>query len=285
MIQHKTILERLEEINQINLIPTNDISAYITYPQYNIIYNKMFLAELQNLPTAPWGIYPSKYPIIIKPIYNLKGMSRGFQIINSIEEYDNIENADGFFWEPYLTGINRTIDVILVQGKIKAWYSVISKPGEEGTCEYHYNELDYVLPENIIKLLEQLLEDYTGTINIEVIDGYIIEAHLRLNGDYFSYPEVFFDRLVELYKYKRWNYEIKLDDVYFFPIFVKEKPRVSYQQVLDLIKQDVKTYRKGDIYSLNQGYNWKRWLSFTVTDLDKGLKIKNKILNLLSQLK
>ena len=62
--------------------------------------------------------YPNKYPIVFKPIINLKGMSKGFKIIKSEEEYDkNIK--DGLFWEEYLEGNHYCIDLILLNGKIK----------------------------------------------------------------------------------------------------------------------------------------------------------------------
>ena len=62
--------------------------------------------------------------------------------------------------------------------------------------KYHYYKKDYVLPDKIITLIQKLLYDYTGFINVEIINNYIIEIHLRLNGDLFLYSEKNIDDMI-----------------------------------------------------------------------------------------
>ena len=83
-----------------------------------------------------------------------------------------------------------------MNGKIIQYFCVISKPDVLGMFKYHYYEKNYVLSHKIIILIEKLLYNYTGFINIEIINEYIIEMHLRLNCDLFLYSEKNIDYMV-----------------------------------------------------------------------------------------
>ena len=72
------------------IFPINDNTSWLTFPDFRIIYNKLFLSEIQNLESNPIPIIPNKFPIVIKPIINLSGMSKGFYKINNEKDYDNI---------------------------------------------------------------------------------------------------------------------------------------------------------------------------------------------------
>ena len=96
---------------------TNDFDAWDKFSKYKKIYNKLWLVEKQNIKCGPIGTQPKNYPIIIKPIINLYGMSRGFLKINDEDEYYNNQN-DGCFWMPFLDGKHYTVDLIIYNGKI-----------------------------------------------------------------------------------------------------------------------------------------------------------------------
>ena len=74
-------------INIDDYCPKNDEDAWLLYPEFNFVYNKMFICKFQDLIYAPMPILPDKYPVIIKPIINLMGMG-----INSIK----VDNDDEF---------------------------------------------------------------------------------------------------------------------------------------------------------------------------------------------
>ena len=88
MTTYKSYYNIISENNFSDRIPTNDTIAWLKYPDYQFVYNKLWIAQSQDLPCGPMNVYPDKYPIIFKPIINLIGMSRGFKIINNIEEYN-----------------------------------------------------------------------------------------------------------------------------------------------------------------------------------------------------
>ena len=96
MKEYKSLIASAKELKLNNII-CNDIQVWKKYPEYHHIYNKLWIAESQNLPCGPMGIYPKEYPIIFKPIINLYGMSRGFKIL--IKNEDDYEEYldDGLF--------------------------------------------------------------------------------------------------------------------------------------------------------------------------------------------
>ena len=72
--QLKTEIKNKFNINIDDYCPKNDEDAWLLYPNYNFIYNKIFICQIQNLSYAPMPILPNKYPVVIKPIINLMGM-------------------------------------------------------------------------------------------------------------------------------------------------------------------------------------------------------------------
>ena len=58
-------------VNPDDYLPKNDLNAWNKYKEYNFLYNKMFIANLENLKYAPMPIEPDNYPVVSKPIINL----------------------------------------------------------------------------------------------------------------------------------------------------------------------------------------------------------------------
>ena len=95
-------------------------------------------------------------------------MSNGFKKINTLEEYRETIYY-GMFWQKYLDGIQYNVDINMKNGKIIQYFCVISEPDKDGMFKYHYYEPKYVLSKNIINLLEDWLNNYSGFVNIEII--------------------------------------------------------------------------------------------------------------------
>ena len=79
---------------------------------------------------------------------------------------------------------------------------------------------NYVINDKIRFLINNNLQDYTGCLNLEIIDNNIIEAHLRLNGDFYLYDKIFVKELENLYLNQKWSLNYKIDKLYLFPVFV-----------------------------------------------------------------
>lgn len=247
----REILDYLEEKN----IPVNDFQAYQKYYNYNDVYNKLLLSQLQGLDCAPVGIVPTEYPVIIKPIINLYGMSQCYKKINSREEYDK-ENNYGMFWQKYLDGIQYNIDIVMNDGNIIQYFTVESEPDSDGRFKYH-KYIDYTLNNNLINFIEETLAGYSGFVNIEVINNYIIEMHLRLNGDTFLYSKQNIDDMIQFK-------ETIIQPYNFFPVFAKDSNNINWENINN-IDFDMDDSKCGEYY---------RFLYFRHLDFKKGLIIQ-----------
>lgn len=264
----------------INNIITNDIDAWQENKKHKKIYNKLWLVEQQKVPCGPIGTDVNKFPIIIKPIINLYGMSKGFMIINDEDTYYKNQN-EGTFWMPYLKGKNYTIDLILDKGKIVGVYALESKPFYSGTFEYHVYRPNYKLSDKIIKLIEKNFKSYSGPMNIEVINDIIIEGHLRLNGDLYCYNDDFFINLSNLIDGKPYELKVKKKKFYLFPYFVPGNFNLNIldvDEIENILKDNgVFNIRWDNIKSDYQRKDLTRLLMYKVNTLKKGNLIKNLI--------
>lgn len=273
------------KINKLKLenIITNDIDAWKKYKNYHHIYNKIWIVESQDLNCGPMGCLPNKYPIIFKPIINLYGMSRGFKIINNEQEYfKNLK--DGLFWMDYLSGNHYCIDLILLNGEIKFISCLQSFPYTEGTFSYHESIINYQLPGNISNWIIKYFEGYTGCLNIELIDNKIIEAHLRLNGDFYLYDDNFAKELHNLYNFKKWNLKYIIPKKYLIPIFTNKNinNNIDQNDIISILDNyNCNNIFFDDINSKYQKETLSRFLMFDCDNLNNGLKAKDDILDIL----
>jgi len=272
---YKSLVDHINNLNITNII-TNDSHAWNKNKDHNFIYNKLWVAMSQEIPTGPMGIYPEKYPVIFKPIINLFGMSRGFKIIRNEEEYDkNIK--DGFFWEEFIEGEHFCVDLIVVKGQIKFYSALKSYPDGEGGFIYHESIPNYKLPEHIRYWIKLHFAKYTGCLNLEIINGLIIEGHLRLNGDFHLYDESFVLEMEKLFLNGKWNLNYKIKKKYLFPIFVKkdfsdEDVEIMKNKINNfIINKDVSTINFDNINSKCQS-EWKSRLSMIETENPDTLK-------------
>lgn len=234
-------------------VPLNDFEAWVQYPEHQHVYNKLYIAQKQGLDAGPIGIYPTSYPVVIKPIINLYGMSNKFTKISSKCEFLRVEKDNiGLFWEKYLSGCQYNIDINMENGKIVQYYTVKSIPDDNGMFKCHYYYPKYRLSKKIITFLCKILYNYTGFVNIEVINNYIIEIHLRLNGDLFIYSKKNIDKMMV-------KQRTILKKKYFYPIFVKDDVEID-DNVYEYLKNNHIIYETcNDICN-----NHRRKLIFTL---------------------
>lgn len=187
-------------------IPVQDTDAYRLNPNHNWAYNKLTIAEKQGLPCGLRGLYPEKYPVIIKPVYNLRSLGSGIETARTKEEFEK-NMKDGFMWESFLEGEHISTDMAVEAGKMVWFCHCKGYPLNEGTFDYW--EVEAAERSELTSLLASFVEEnfqgYTGMANFETIGGKIIEMHLRLTDQWPDlYGSWFLQAVADLYSTGRW---------------------------------------------------------------------------------
>ena len=117
-------------------------------------------------------------------------------------------------------------------------------------------------------------------MNLEVIDGIIIEGHLRLNGDFHLYNTHFVSLISDLLEEKSVDFNsFKVKKLYLIPIFVEKKfnlKNTEYQKIL--FDNGITNVFLDNINSKYQSEFLSRILIYSCEDLKLGLNLKNKII-------
>jgi hypothetical protein len=190
------------------VISTEDADSYRMFPAQRWVYNKLLIAETQGIAHGPHGIMPDRFPVFSKPIYNLRGMGTGSQILRTPEEYQR-RLQPGHMWMEYLVGEHVSSDVALVDGQPAWWRHSVGKALGGGMFDYWtvLAEARPAIESYCGEWLRRNLGGYDGLINFETIGGRIIEAHLRLIDQWPDlYGKGWVDSVVELYAHGRWNF-------------------------------------------------------------------------------
>lgn len=190
-------------------IPTEDGDAYTWYPRHKWIYNKLAIAESQDLACGPHGLDPPNFPVFSKPIYNMRGMGAGSRVLRSAKEYRQFQRP-GHMWMPLFEGEHVSSDAAAVDGEIRWWRHVIGRPLEGGMFDY-WTVLGEARPEIEAYCgawTRRNLAGYTGMLNFETIGARIIEAHMRFSDQWPDlYGSGWLDALVKLYAEGAWSFD------------------------------------------------------------------------------
>ncbi len=190
------------------LIPTDDEHAYMLYPEFRWIYNKLLICETQGIAGAPHGVPPSAMPVFSKPIYNMHGMGVGGRVMHDAEEFGRHLQA-GHMWMELMQGEHISSDVVLLGGEAQWWRHTIGRPLGDGVFDYWTVEAAEMpaVEDYCGAWFRKNLRGYSGAANLETIGGKIIEVHLRFAD---QWPDLYgagwLEAIVELYSKRRWRY-------------------------------------------------------------------------------
>jgi len=166
--------------------PENDIEVWNSsdiHPEDLWIFDKLIVSKKLGYVCGPKGIsVPSSGYYIVRPCVNVLGMGRGAEIRWLDAERDTSEQMpDGFFWCQIFTGRHLSVDfcdeeqVLCVEG--------VRNESDPLWKWQKWNRIDDMIVPYPTFLLDQLKGHYTY-INVEMINGNIIEVHLRRNPDF-----------------------------------------------------------------------------------------------------
>ncbi len=208
----QSMLERYHEVSNDDdvLIPTTDDVAWTHLRYHRWVYNKMQICESQDIPYGPVGTTPTEYPICVKPIYNLFGGSVKSQVCHNEEQYRQIIDPS-LFWSTYHMGDHHSVDLIMWNGCVMEQFIFYGEKLHHGSFDYwSLVESDDHAVEDPLRVArnwaEEFLDDYTGCVNIEVINGNVIEVQLRMGDiDRFGCASLL-ESIHSLYKGKGWSW-------------------------------------------------------------------------------
>lgn len=190
-------------------VPTEDGDAWRWYPQHKWVYNKLAVAEKQDLDCAPHGIDPDSFPVFSKPIYNMRGMGAGSGVLRTLKEY-KYRQRPGHMWMQLLDGEHVSTDCAVVDGDIRWSRHAVGEPLDGGMFD-HWTVLAESRPQiesYVADWTRRHLAGYTGMLNFETIGTRIIEVHLRFAD---QWPDLYgagwVEALIRLYAEGRWEFD------------------------------------------------------------------------------
>lgn len=165
----------IRNLKDYDVLSWDDEEAKMRYPKHSWVYNKYMLAKATGVFTLDLEKeMPSFYPVIVKPMENLYGLSKNAYVAESPDE---IEDHVGYIAQEYLNGLQGTTDLVIANGKVQGHFSFI-------TSKSRYDEIKCFTStpffnNNVKNTVERILFDYTGIANVEYIDDKVLEIHLR----------------------------------------------------------------------------------------------------------
>jgi len=140
----------------------------------NWIFNKLALSQKLGYITGPAGLaVPKNGWYCVRPIMNLNGMGVGSSKI-FLKKGQTIDEP-GYFWTQWFDGIHLSIDYF--QGQAESVYQGYKE--ENSTWKFNKWVRKPISPPLTIPNFLVPYIQYTHWMNIEFIDGNIIEIHLR----------------------------------------------------------------------------------------------------------
>lgn len=181
-----------------------DEDAWRRYTHHRDWFNKLYVGNLLKYNCGPCGVAPGvsdRY--IIRPIYNLSGMSAGAKI-ETIEAGDSTKVPPGYFWCEVFSGPQYSVtytfhhDIKPYWKPLSSWQAIRDDKNELWKFD-KWVRSDYA-PE--VPRSFNVLSD-VKVINVEFVGDNPIEVHLR------DTPDPDYDEIIPI-----WEGEEKLIDKY-----------------------------------------------------------------------
>jgi len=162
----------------------DDEQAWLKYPQYRKYFNKLWVAEQQRFLCGPAGIkIPQTGWYISRPIYNIRGMGIGAEKVYLAQgDYSTV--PPGHFWCQWFDGnhVSVTFDA-----SNSDWKAISAYRGHRNSSNplYRFDYWTRLDHEAIVWQIPDFLWEIEDVprLNIEMINGNIIEVHLRDTPD------------------------------------------------------------------------------------------------------
>ena len=210
-----------------NDMPSSDPRAYRIFPNHNFVYDKLFIAQSQNMKSGDLRELHDKkvkYPIFIKPRYGHKTSSSKdcYKIKSDKELFPHMHKPE-MMWSEFVDAREGMTDFILVGGHIVYQLTYQYSEKQNGFADdWKFISPETKPPEEIVSWVEKHMHGYTGPLNVQYRDTKIIEVGLRFAraGDYIESTgnHTLVHNINQMWKTKTWDHRNE-DKLSFEPFY------------------------------------------------------------------
>jgi len=173
------------ESKYLSTIAWTDPEACGRYPSFQWVYDKYDLS--QRMGVKCWDLEkgdPDYYPCFVKPKYNLWGMGESAYKCSHPDELP--DNRAGFIAQEYFTGGHLSTDFVIFDSKIVDDFSFIGHKDSKGSFNLWESTQRYADEAYLFAEIVCFYGIGNAIINVETINGRVIEAHLRPSTQFFD---------------------------------------------------------------------------------------------------
>lgn len=266
------------------IIPTTDDAAWEYFCEHRWVYDKLLLADVNDIPCGPYGVYPTEYPVIVKPIVNLMGGGYGIRKVDNEKDLERWLLPE-LFWMNHFKGEHLSYDCVVKDGRVlymEIFKGHVLRDGMFDFWETVTHEVGSAQINNIVNWTEANLPGYTGCSCYETINDNMIEAHLRMGDIDRFMNRTLMQSIVNLYRDGSWEYQEKeYRKYYLFAVFAPYTQEVNIsKRLLDQAEKDCVFFQidssDGELANPPAG---KRIFALGTWDRDVGVRIRNKLIN------
>ena len=165
-----------------NIIEMEDWEAWDAYPEHRWVFDKLQLSlRLGYLAGPTPKPVPRTGEYVVRPIYNLRGMAAGARIM-TLEKDRVYDLPPSHFWCERFIGEHVSINYEWHNGHLVAVHTSVGETDFENLSRFRR----WLQVENRDMALPSWISDFADVarMNIEFVDGCIIEIHLRPGTDF-----------------------------------------------------------------------------------------------------
>lgn len=160
----------------------DDVSAYKRNPELRWVYHKPLLYDALGVPYGLLPDLPDAYPVIMKPVVNLYGLSRSVQLAYGP---DDVARCPDCFWMPRLAGRHVSVDIEICADALVHGEAVEGVPHRKLGLFDYWERLESAEPwASWAHRIARTLGITGGAINVEFIANTVIEVHLRHSDEF-----------------------------------------------------------------------------------------------------